>query len=94
MLALDEQAALIGVSELRKETQTLLRFLQTHKVILTKRNKPIAVVVDFDRYNEMERLIELIEDTAVGLIASEREKGTKKESYLTHEEMKRRVGSR
>ena len=92
MLAIDEQTALIGLSELRTAAPKLLKFLQTHKVILTKRNKPVGIVIDYDEFKKMEALIELIEDMALGQIALERHKGAKKESYLTHEEMKRRVG--
>ena len=42
--------------------------------------------------DEKTALIELIEDTVLAHIAQERHKGAKKESYLTHDEMKRRVG--
>ena len=92
MFAVDEQTALVGLSELRTTTPKLLKYLQTHTVILTKRNKPVGVVIDFDEYKKMEALIELIEDTGLAQIAHEREKKTKKASYLTHEEIKRRVG--
>lgn len=92
MLAVDEQTALIGLSELRTAAPKLLKYLQTHKVILTRRNKPVGILIDYDEYKKTEALIELIEDTVLGHIAQERHKGTKKESYLTHDEMKRRVG--
>lgn len=92
MLAMDEQTALIGLSELRTAAPKLLKFLQTHKVVLTKRNKPVGVVIDYEEFKKMADLIELIEDTALGQMAMEREKSAKKESYLTHDEMVRRVG--
>lgn len=92
MLAVDEQTALIGLSELRTAAPKLLKYLQTHKVILTKRNKPVGVMMDYDEYKKMEVLIELIEDTALGQIAQERYRSTKKESYLTLEEARRRIG--
>jgi prevent-host-death family protein len=92
MLAVDEQTALIGLSELRTAAPKLLKYLQTHKVILTRRNKPVGVMMDYDEYKKMEALIDLIEDTALGQIARERHKSAKKESYLTLEETKRRVG--
>ena len=92
MLAVDEQTALIGLSELRTAAPKLLKYLQTHKVILTRRNKPVGILMDYDEYKKMEVLIELIEDTVLGQIAEERRKGAKKESYLSHEQMKRRVG--
>lgn len=92
MLAVDEQTALIGLSELRTAAPKLLKYLQTHKVILTKRNKPVGVMMDYDEYKKMEVLIELIEDTVFGQIARERYKSTKKESYLILEEARRRVG--
>jgi prevent-host-death family protein len=92
MLAVDEHTALIGLSELRTAAPKLLKYLQTHKVILTKRNKPVGVMMDYDEYKKMEVLIELIEDTVIGQIAQERYKSTKKESYLTLEEARRRVG--
>ncbi|MEK6683832.1 MAG: type II toxin-antitoxin system prevent-host-death family antitoxin [Nitrospirota bacterium] len=92
MLAVDEHTALIGLSELRTAAPKLLKYLQTHKVILTRRNKPVGILIDYDEFKKMETLIELIEDTVLGQMAEERRKGAKKESYLSHEQMKRRVG--
>lgn len=92
MLTVDEQTALIGLSELRTVTPKLLKYLQTHKVILTRRNKPVGILIDYDEYKKMEALIELIEDTALGHIAHERRKSTPKASYLTQDQMKRRIG--
>ena len=92
MLAVDEQTALIGLSELRTAAPKLLKFLHTHKVILTRRNKPVGVMIDYDEFKRMETLIELIEDTVLGQMAQDRYKSTKKESYLTLQEAKRRVG--
>lgn len=92
MLAIDEHTTLIGLSELRTAAPKLLKFLQTHKVVLTKRNKPVGVVIEYEEFKKMAELIEMIEDTALGQIAMEREKRAKKGSYLTHDEMVRRVG--
>jgi len=92
MLAIDEHTTLIGLSELRTAAPKLLKFLQTHKVVLTKRNKPVGVVIEYEEFKRMADLIEMIEDAGLGHIALEREKGVKKESYLTHDEMVRRVG--
>lgn len=92
MLTVDEQTALVGLSELRTAAPKLLKYLQTHKVILTRRNKPVGILIDYNEYKKMEALMELIEDTVLGQIAHKRRKSTPKESYLTHDQMKRRIG--
>lgn len=46
----------------------------------------------YDEFKKIEALIELIEDIMLGQIAEDRQKSVKKESYLNHERMKRRVG--
>lgn len=42
------------------------------KVIIERRNKPIAVLVPLKRYEQMEELLEWIEDQALGYLAKER----------------------
>ncbi|MDI6793354.1 MAG: type II toxin-antitoxin system Phd/YefM family antitoxin [bacterium] len=92
MLTVDERTTIIGVSELRTEVPNILAGLKKNKVVLTKRNKPVGVMVDYEEYTKMERLTEALEDMVLGHLAKERAAKSKKEDYIPLEEMERLVG--
>jgi prevent-host-death family protein len=45
---------------------------RTGPVILTRRNKPVGVILSYSEYNEMSRLVELLEDSTLGREAADR----------------------
>lgn len=72
MIKLREQATLAGVSELRTIMRDILDETRMGPVILTRRNKPVGVILSYSEYNEMSRLVELLEDSTLGREAADR----------------------
>jgi prevent-host-death family protein len=94
MFTVKEDTTLVGISELRAHFDKVLAALQKHKVLLEKRNKPLAVILPIEKYNEMEALIELIEDAGLGYIARERDLKSKPSDYIDIEELEKRLRRR
>jgi prevent-host-death family protein len=57
MLTVKENAILVGAAELRKLMKVVLEEMKTHRVILTRRNKPVGMLVDYREFEKMEELI-------------------------------------
>jgi prevent-host-death family protein len=91
MLKVEEDVSFIGISELRKETPTLLKELRQGRVILTRRNKPVGVIINYSEYEHMKNLMERVEDMILGYTAKIRT-DSKKKKYISLEEAERRVG--
>ena len=93
MLKFKEDMLLLGISELRKETTELLKELQKGRVVLTRRNKPVGVIINYSEYERIENLMEWLEDLVLGYTAKTRA-GLKKKKYISLEEAEKRVGLR
>ena len=63
MLTVQEDTTVIGITELRKMIPELLKRIKREKVILTRRNQPIGVLVDYEEFERIEEMIDLIELT-------------------------------
>ena len=92
MYTVKEETTLVGVSELRTRLEKILEAARRHKVVIEKRNKPVAVLIAIERYNAIEELLDRIEDYELGRLAREREKKASKNDYLTFEAALRKVG--
>jgi prevent-host-death family protein len=93
MLTVKEKATIVGVAELRKVMKDVLEEIKTNTVILTRRNKPIGVLVDYDKFKRMEDSIEMIEDYVLGRLAEERA-GRKDKKLITLEDVEKKLGLR
>lgn len=82
MFTVKEDTTLVGISELRTNFSKVLEALEKYKVLLERRNKPVAVIVPIKKYQEMEELIELIEDMGLGYLAKERDQKSRPGDYL------------
>jgi len=91
MIRLEENTTLIGVAELRKEVPRLIQELRGHKVVLTRRNKPVGIIMDYHEYQKMDRIINLLEDLVLGYKAKLRSRH-KGRHFISLEEAERRVG--
>ena len=91
MITIKEDTTLIGVSEFRTHLDKILEESKKHKVIIKKRNKPIAILMSPERYNQIERTLELLEDTALGYLAKERESQSSLSDYVDIEEAKKKI---
>lgn len=93
MLTVKENATIVGVAEIRKIMKEVLEEMKTNRVILTKRNKPIGVLVDYEEFRQMEELLEALEDHALGKEARARAK-RKGRKWVTLEEAEKKLGLR
>lgn len=91
MITVREDATILGVSELRTRAADVVAELEKHRVILTKRNKPVGVIIDYDEYEAMSALLEELEDLVLSDIAVER-KERKGAKYVTLAEAEEAVG--
>jgi prevent-host-death family protein len=91
MIKLREGAALAGVSELRTIMRDILDETRTGPVILTRRNKPVGVILSYPEYQEMSRLVELSEDSALGREAAGRV-GRRGRKTVSLEEAEKKLG--
>ncbi len=82
MITVKEDTTLVGISELRANFSKVLEAIGKHKVLLERRNKPLAVIVPIDKYNKMEELVELIEDLSLGYLAKERDEKSSPSDYM------------
>lgn len=91
MFTVKEDTTLVGISELRTNFDKVLEALTKYKVLLERRNKPLAVIVPIEKYNQMEELIELIEDTGLGYLAKERDLKSKSADYIDINKAERKL---
>lgn len=93
MLRMKEDMTVVGVAELRKEGPRLIGELRRHKVVLTRRNKPVGVLLNYDDYLHMQAVAERLEDLVLGHEAKKRasRRGRKTVSLV---EAERRIGIR
>lgn len=92
MYVIEQPSVLVGVSDLRGKLGRLLNLAKTSRVILSKRNAPLAVLVPVDKFDRMEALIDGIEDAVLGYEALQRGRTTPRRRYLTLDEAEKRVG--
>ena len=85
---------LVGISELRTHAEAIVKVARTEPVILEKHHRPIAVLVPIQQYERTEATLDALEDQLLGLLAKERERRHPVTSYLSLEELERRVGLR
>lgn len=91
MLTVKENATIVGVAELRKVMKEVLEEMKTNRVILTKRNKPVGVLIDYQEFRRMEEILEALEDRVLGKAAEERGK-RKARKWVPLEEAEKKLG--
>lgn len=91
MFTVKEDTTLVGISELRTKFDQVLEALTKYKVLLERRHKPLAVIVPIEKYNHMEELVDLIEDTGLGYLARERDLKSKLGDYIEIDEAEKRL---
>jgi len=91
MLTVKENTTFVGISELRGKMDEIVEKAREHKVVIEKRNTPVAALVSIEKYNEMERMLDTFEDIALGYLSRERETGSKTSDYITIEQVEKRL---
>lgn len=92
MITVKEDTTLVGVSEMRTHMEEILQASRKRKVIIEKRNKPYAVLIDAERYARMEARLEILEDMALANLAKAREEGASPSDYIDIEDALKVVG--
>ncbi|MFH1825590.1 MAG: type II toxin-antitoxin system Phd/YefM family antitoxin [Candidatus Firestonebacteria bacterium] len=92
MITLKENTTLVGITELRLKIDDVLKSAKKGKVIIEKRNKPVAVLLTTEEYEKIEELLDLVEDKIFGEIARKRYEEHTEKDYISLEESKKRVG--
>lgn len=87
------ETALIGTTELRKEMPNFAQ-LKIKTVVVMKRGKPVAVLEDFEQFEEKERLLDEFEDIVLGFLAKERDEKSKKNEYISEGVLAKSLGVR
>ena len=93
MITLKEDTTLIGIAELRSKASEVMKKIKKYRVVLTKRNKPLGVIIDYEEYEHMQEMLEEVEDFVLGTIAGERLK-RKGKNTVTLDEAEKKVGLR
>lgn len=91
MITVEGKTTLVGVAELRKMTKEVLEKLKSNKVILTKRNKPVGVLIDYGEFRRIEEIMEALEDYILGTLAKERAQ-RKGKKVISLDEAERKLG--
>ncbi len=91
MFTVEGKTTLVGMAELRKLTKEILEKLKSSRLILTKRNKPVGVILDYEEFQNIEEIIEALEDYILGTLAKERAKRKGKKA-VSLEEAEKRLG--
>ena len=94
MKVIREDTALVGISELRTNIDRILKESKEHKVLIERRNKPVAVLIAIDKYNRIEEILDLLEDTALGYLAKERESKSKAADYIDIKEVEKKISKK
>ena len=90
MITVKEDTTIVGVSEIRTKMDEILRLAKKNRVIIEKRNRPVAALVDIEKYEEMEMLLDALEDTALGYLAKERENASVDRDFIPIDEAEAR----
>jgi len=91
MHTFEEKTTWVGISELRTKMREILKQAKENRVFIGKRNKLIAVLLDIEQYKRMERILEELEDFALGYLAFQREKSSRKRDYLDMEKVEKMI---
>ena len=91
MITVKEETTIVGVSQLRTHLDDILEESKKHKVLIGKRNKPIAVLIDMEKYKQMEDTLEALEDFALSYLAKERDQKSKTSDYIDLKEAVKRI---
>ena len=91
MITVKEDTTLVGISEFRTHADEILEESKKHQVLIGRRNKPVAVLLNMEKFHQMEATLDLLEDFALGFLAKERESKSKASDYLDIETVKKKL---
>lgn len=87
MITFKENTTLIGVSELRKGIEKILKMARRGLVVIEKRHKPTAVLMSNQEYEHLRYIVETAEDIVLGFLAHQRYKNSREDEYINIENL-------
>lgn len=88
-----ETLAVVGLAELGKEGARLMGELRHRRVVVTRRNKPVGVLLKYEDYRRMQAITERLEDLVLNHEAKRRASRRGRKTVPLRE-VERRVGLR
>lgn len=82
MIQINEKATIASISELRNKSEEILKSLKDDPVILERHRKPVAVMLEYQKYLKMQKLLELAEDFILVQKAHERDKNSTEKDFI------------
>ena len=82
MMTVKENTTIAAISELRSQTEAILQSLKGNRVILERHKKAVAVMLDYKRFEVMEKMIDFAEDYILGSMALLRDKNSKSSDFV------------
>lgn len=82
MMTITDKTTIASLSELRTKSEEILKQLADHKVILQKHNRPVAVMLAFKQYEYLEKLLDLVEEYALGNLAKARDERSGRKDFI------------
>ena len=82
MITVKKETTITGLSELRNQSDKVLRHLKERNVILEKHHKPVAVMVDYKKHQAEEVMLDFAEDYILARLAEKRDRDSKPEDYV------------
>lgn len=92
MITVKENTTLVGISELRTELEEILKRMKHTKVVIEKRNNPIAVLIPIDEFERTQNILDIAEELVLGNLAKQRFEKSKDKDYLTLETVEKKIG--
>jgi hypothetical protein len=86
MISITDDTLMIGATEFRSALPKLIPQLNSKKIIIMKRGKPIGIFQAFDKYQQQQEWINKLEDQVLGHLAKERDINSSKENFIPAEE--------
>lgn len=91
MITVSEDTTIVGIAELRTDIGTIIKEIEKHSVIVTKRNKPVGVFLNYEEYEKMRNAVEELEDSHLAAIAKQRSE-RKDKKVVSLEDAEKRLG--
>jgi hypothetical protein len=82
MMTVKENTTIAAISELRSQTEAILHSLKQNRVVLERHKRPVAVMLDYRRFEALEAMIDFAEDYILGSIALQRDKSSKPSDFV------------
>ncbi len=82
MITVHSKTTIAAISELRNKSERILSILKENKVVLERRHRPGAVMLGYDQYEALEKILEFAEDYVLGVLAMNRDKKAKKQDFI------------